>query len=87
MKWAMKVHLSGHLSFYNAQRRSNFELKLSQPTPVIELLRTLGIPDGEIFLTAVNNVLIELNDAIVVDTDHLGLYPPIGGGSAIRSTQ
>ena len=78
----MKVHLGGHLSYYESRRRSNFEVQLSQPTAAIELIRAWGIPAGEIFLTTVNNTLVDLNDAIVVETDHLGLYPPIGGGSA-----
>jgi hypothetical protein len=78
----VKVHLGGHLSFYEAQRRSNFEFHLSQPTPAIELIRGWGIPVGEVCLAAINSVLVDLNDAVVVDTDHLGLYPPIGGGTA-----
>lgn len=76
----MKVHLGGHLSFYEAGRRTNFELHLSGPTPVRDLVQSWGIPAGEVFLTAINNVLVDLNEAVVVDTDHLGLYPPIGGG-------
>lgn len=76
----MKVHLGGHLSFYEAGRRTNFELPLPEPTLVRELVQRWGIPAGEVFLTAVNNVLVDLNDAVVVDSDHLGLYPPIGGG-------
>ena len=78
----MKVHLGGHLSFYEAQRRSNFEIRLSQPSPISELIQGWGIPASEVFLTAINNVLVDLNDAVVVDTDHLGLYPPMGGGTA-----
>jgi hypothetical protein len=82
----VKVHLGGHLSYYAARRRSNFEVHLAQPTPVIELVRSWGVPAGEIFLTAINNVLVDLNDAVVVDTDHLALYPPIGGGAATGSS-
>lgn len=76
----MKVHLSGHLSFYEPRRRSNFEMTLAQPTPAVELVRAWGIPAGEVFLTVVNHAVVDLNAAIVSDGDYLSLYPPIGGG-------
>jgi hypothetical protein len=82
----MKVHLGGHLSFYEAQRRTNFEIDLRAPTPVVELIRAWGVPAGEISLAAVNNELVDLDKAIVVDSDRLGLYPPMGGGSGVGTS-
>lgn len=76
----MRVHLSGHLNFYEPQRRSDFEVYLAQPTAAVELIRKWGIPAGEVFLVRVNNAIVDLQDAVVADADHLGLYPPAGGG-------
>lgn len=76
----MKVHLSGHLNFYEPQRRSDFEVGLAQPTAAVDLIRQWGIPAGEVFLVTVNNAVVDLHDAIVADSDHLRLYPPAGGG-------
>lgn len=76
----MIVHLSGHLNFYEPQRRSDFEVYLAQPTAALELVRTWGIPAGEVFLATVNHAVVDLDTAIVSDGDRLGLYPPAGGG-------
>jgi hypothetical protein len=76
----VKVHLSGHLNFYEAQRRSDFEVYLAQPMAAVDLIRDWGIPAGEVFLVTVNNAVIDLHEAVVADADHLGLYPPAGGG-------
>lgn len=76
----MRVHLGGHLNFYEPQRRANFEVTLTRPAAAIELVQAWGIPPGEVFLTVVNHKVVDLHQAIVADGDHLGLYPPIGGG-------
>jgi molybdopterin converting factor small subunit len=76
----VKVHLGGHLGFYEPERRANFEVRLAEPTAAIELVRVWGIPAGEVFLATVNNAVVDLDTAIVTDGDQLSLYPPAGGG-------
>jgi len=77
----MQLHLGGHLSWYDPQKRSWLELHLSEPIPLVELVRQLGLPEGEIAVVAVNRRAISLEEAIVSDGDRVELYPPLGGGT------
>jgi sulfur carrier protein ThiS len=77
----MRLHLGGHLSWYDPQKRSWLELHLSEPIPLVELVRQLGLPEGEIAVVAVNRRAISLEEAIVLDGDRVELYPPLGGGT------
>ena len=77
----MRLHLGGHLSWYDPQKRSWLELYLSEPIPLVELVRQLGLPEGEIAVVAVNRRAISLEEAIVSDGDRVELYPPLGGGT------
>ena len=77
----MRLHLGGHLSWYDPQKRSWLELHLTEPIPLVELVRQLGLPEGEIAVVAVNRRAISLEEAIVSDGDRVELYPPLGGGS------
>ena len=77
----MRLHLGGHLSWYDPQKRSWLELHLSEPISLVELVRQLGLPEGEIAVVAVNRHAISLEEAIVSDGDRVELYPPLGGGT------
>ena len=46
----MKVHLGGHLAFYDPEKRSRFEVHLEAETALLDLVRELGIPEAEIAL-------------------------------------
>ncbi len=77
----MRLHLGGHLSWYDQHKRSWLELSLSEPVALIELVRQLELPVGEIAISAVNGQVVSLEEARVSDGDRVELYPPIGGGS------
>ena len=81
----MRLHLGGHLAWYDPQKRSWLELPLPDPTSLVELVRQLGLPEGEIAVVAVNGRAVSLEDALVSDGDRVELYPPLGGGSRARS--
>ena len=76
----MRLHLGGHLAWYDPQKRSWLELHLPEPASLIELARQLGLPEGEIAVVAVNGRAARLEDARVSDGDCVELYPPLGGG-------
>jgi len=77
----MRLHLGGHLSWYDPQKRSWLELALSEPAALIELARQLKLPLEEIAISVVNGRAVLLDEACVSDADRVELYPPIGGGS------
>lgn len=77
----MQIYLGGHLSWYDRQKRSKFEIRLNQPALLLSIVQRLGVPEGEIAIAAVNGSLVPLADARVVDSDRVELFPPVGGGS------
>ncbi len=76
----MKLRLGGHLSYYLPGRPNRLELRLEQPTRLADLLKKLGVPAGEVAIAAVNGELVELEQAVVNDTDAVEIHPPMGGG-------
>ncbi len=87
----MRVHLGGHLSWYDPARRSWLELQpttiltnrlngLSGPLTPAYLSRSLGLPRGEIALCAVNGHIVDLDTTQLAQDDRVEFYPPIGGG-------
>lgn len=76
----MKLHLGGHLSFYEPQRRSRIEMALAAPVRLEDLLADLGIPAGEVALVVINGSLAEGEAPIFSNEDQVELYPPMGGG-------
>ncbi len=76
----MELHLGGHLSWYDPDKRSQFNLALDAPIPLVDLLARLGIPPAEIAVAAVNGEAVEIANAVVSDRDRVDLLPPIGGG-------
>lgn len=79
----MKLHLGGHLSFYDPQHRAWIELPLAAPQQLEDLLAGLGIPPGEVALVVINGVLAQEETPTLMQNDKVELYPPMGGGLLI----
>jgi sulfur carrier protein ThiS len=47
----------------------------------VDVLRSLGIPEAEVAITAVNREIVRLEGATVVDADAVHLHPPTSGGA------
>jgi sulfur carrier protein ThiS len=76
----MQVHLGGHLSWYDPQKRA--WLDLSQPAPIalLDLARRLSLPEAEIAIAVVNGRAVDLETTSARDGDRVEFYPPLGGG-------
>ena len=77
----MRLHLGGHLAWYDPQKRTDVELDLSEPIPLLQLLDQLRVPRAEVAIAAVNGTAVTIEDARVSDDDRIALFPPVGGGS------
>ncbi len=75
----MRLHLGGHLNWYETHKRAWLEISLAMPVPLAALLQQLHVPPGEVAIVVVNGRLAQL-ETIVEDKDRVELYPPIGGG-------
>lgn len=76
----MHLRLGGHLSWYDPQKRSSFEVSLVQPTLLMDVVQKLGLPVGEIAMAVVNGQVVSMDQTRLMDEDRVELYPPIGGG-------
>jgi sulfur carrier protein ThiS len=77
----MRLHLGGHLAWYDPQRRSWLDVPLAQPAALADIVAGLGLPAAEIAIVSVNGQAVDLAGAQVADGDRVELYPPLGGGS------
>ncbi len=76
----MRLHLGGHLAWYDPQRRSWLDGPVPEPMSLPALAAQLSLPLAEIAVAAVNGRSVPLADVRVADGDRLELYPPMGGG-------
>ncbi len=76
----MRVHLGGHLSWYEAERRAWVEVHPAGPATPLGLLQELGVPPGEVAVVTVNRRATRLEDAELADGDTVEFFPPVGGG-------
>jgi len=79
----MHLHLGGELSWYLPDKRAWVNVSLTEPTPLLELLKELGIPVAEVLLFVVNGEMVNPAEAIIRNEDKVALYPPVGGGSGL----
>lgn len=76
----MRVHLGGHLSWYDPSKRSWLDVDLAGPLTLRALALQLGIPVGEIAFATVNRALASLDDVLVSGDDVVEFFSPMGGG-------
>ena len=76
----MKLHLAGHLNWYDHQNRSWLEVKIETPSLLPDLLAQFGIPPGEVAIALLSGQPVDVTSAVLADTDVLELYPPSSGG-------
>lgn len=75
----MRLHLGGHLNFYDPQKRTWLDMTLPGSTSLAEIIRQAGLPEGEVALLVINGQQADMHD-LVCDADRVELYPPMGGG-------
>jgi sulfur carrier protein ThiS len=76
----MRVHLGGHLSWYDPQKRTWLELAQPAPMALLEVVRRLGIPAAEIAVATVNGRAVDLEMGLAADGDTVEFFAPVGGG-------
>ena len=76
----MRIYLGGSLNFYIPGHSSWVEVHLETPTHLNAVLENLGIPQAEVYVTAVNGEAVDPAEVVVHDGDEVKLYPPVSGG-------
>ena len=78
----MRVHLGGHLAWYDPHKRARFTVTVAEPVRLTELLARLGVPAAEVAVATVNGVVVELEPTWISDVDCVEVFPPVGGGAS-----
>jgi sulfur carrier protein ThiS len=78
----MKVHLWGELGFYGPGKQGRFKVTVEGETPILDLLRRIGVPWTDVAVAGLNGEVVRLEDPslTVRDGDRLDLFPPSSGG-------
>ncbi len=76
----VKVHLGGHLNWYDPQKRARFELEIQPGMRLDALIAMLGIPAGEAALALLNGSLADPATTCLGNGDYVELFPPSSGG-------
>jgi sulfur carrier protein ThiS len=76
----MRVHLGGHLSWYDRERRDWLTVAQAAPISLPDLAAALGVPAEEVAIIAVNRRIARWDDPPVNDSDLVEFFPPMGGG-------
>ena len=76
----MKIHLGGHLNWYDPEKRAWREQRQAEPVTLLALVQRLGLPPAEIALVVVNGQEAAVETTVVGDEDKVEFYPPLGGG-------
>lgn len=77
---SLRIHLGGHLSWYDPDKRDWLTLHLPAPIALRDLAARIGLPTAEVAIIAVNRRVAHWDDPPVTDDDVVEFFPPLGGG-------
>jgi sulfur carrier protein ThiS len=72
--------LGGYLSFFLPGFPTQVDVPLEEPTRLVEILRRLGIPFGEIFLVVLNGDIVDPEQTIISPNDEVRIFSAVDGG-------
>ncbi len=73
------VNLYGNLKKYMPEKKEIGQLQVVPGTTIATLLARLGVPDGEIWMSAINDTVVPETTELY-DGDVLEVFEPVGGG-------
>ncbi|MFQ6057826.1 MAG: MoaD/ThiS family protein [Anaerolineae bacterium] len=73
------VKLYGNLRTYLGGEGDTAQLEVAQGVTVRQFLEQLGIPDGRVWMSAVNDQVVD-GERVLQDGDMLEVFEPVGGG-------
>lgn len=76
----MKLFLGGYLYIYTPNQQTDLELELSAPAQLTKILDQLGIPQHEVQIVLINDHFSVVENAIIMQNDHVKIFSQINGG-------
>lgn len=77
----MRITLSlyGNLKKYLPQKKESAQIEIESGTTIRALLTRLAVPDSNVWMTAINDQVVDDSTALR-DGDVLEVFEPVGGG-------
>ncbi|MCL5074542.1 MAG: MoaD/ThiS family protein [Chloroflexi bacterium] len=75
----ISIRLFGDLRRFLAPGQDTLEVVLSEGSTVHDLIRTLNLPHGEIWVVSINGTLAT-REQDLKDGDKVEIFAPVGGG-------
>ena len=73
------VKLYGNLKRYSPEQKETAQLGVDPGTTIANLLARLGVQDSLIWMTAINDTVVDPS-TVLQDGDMLEVFEPVGGG-------
>lgn len=75
----IRAHAFGDLRRFFPEGREEAEFHLPEGSRVTDLMRLIGLPDDEVWMVSVDDVLAEPDQGLA-DGDRVNLFSPVAGG-------
>ncbi len=79
MQIALKLY--GNLKLYAPDKRESALVEIKSGTTIRSLLLRLGVPDTQVWMSAINDQVVD-DSSELYDGDVLEVFEPVGGGVA-----
>jgi sulfur carrier protein ThiS len=76
------VKLYGNLKKYLPEKREVAQIDLPPATTIAALLAQLGVPDSQVWMSAVDDTVVD-TDTILHEGAVLEVFEPVGGGERV----
>ncbi len=73
------VKLYGNLKKYLPEKREIAQMEIDPDTTIHTLLSRLGVPDTEVWMSAINDNVVD-ESSVLHEGDRLEVFEPVGGG-------
>ncbi|MBI4788324.1 MAG: MoaD/ThiS family protein [Chloroflexi bacterium] len=73
------VKLYGNLKKYLPAKKELAQMEIREGTTIAALLAQLNVPDGEVWMSAINDAVVDAA-TVLHDGDLLEVFEPVGGG-------
>ena len=73
------VKLYGNLKKYLPEKKESAQMEIAEGTTIAALLAQLSIPDSEVWMSAINDTVVDAA-TLLHDGDLLEVFEPVGGG-------
>ncbi len=74
------IKFYGNLKQYLPHRQEVAPLEVEPGTTILDLLTRLGVPDEQVWMSAINDVVVP-SSAALGEGDVLEVFEPVGGGA------